>query len=223
MGSSCRPTSFTGTRFTPRPAVLRRKCGLQPLQSDWRASHPSLHSGSSQQPNRSMLQRPDQLLVAGRDGEIQSAAGQGGQAISRRYQLTASYALQSSQSVLDVTQNLKNFFASYGPDLPHHNLTVSGIVDLPWKFQISLLSTVQSHPPIAPTINGFNNAGTDVSSSGYTPLLGVLGQGYSAFMSKDKLAGLVNLYNNTIARNADACWTSRDRRQSEVPDGRAPD
>jgi Carboxypeptidase regulatory-like domain len=118
---------------------------------------------------------------------------------SHRYMFTASYALQSSQSVLDVTQNLNDFFASYGPDLPRHNLNLSGIVDLPWRFQVSLISGFQSHPPVAPTINGLNNAGTDISSGGYTPLLALLGKGYSDFLSRSDLQELVSQYNSTIA------------------------
>jgi len=119
--------------------------------------------------------------------------------LSRRFQLTASYALQSSQSILDVTQNLNNFFATYGPDLPHHNLNISGFVDLPWGFQVALISAFQSHPPVAPTIDGFNNAGTDVTSSGYTPLLALFGKGYSGFISNSDLLKLVAQYNATIA------------------------
>jgi hypothetical protein len=119
--------------------------------------------------------------------------------LSHRFQLSASYALQSSQSILDVTQNLNNFFATYGPDLPHHNLNVSGFVDLPWGFQVSVISNMQSHAPVAPTIDGVNNAGTDITSSGYTPLLAVLGKGYSGFISNSDLRNLVNQYNSTIA------------------------
>jgi hypothetical protein len=118
---------------------------------------------------------------------------------TRRFQLTASYALQDSQSIGDVTQNLNNFFATYGPDLPHHNLNVSGFVDLPWGFQVSLISAMQSHPPVAPTIDGMNNAGTDVSSGGYTPFLALLGKGYSGFISNSDFRNLVNQYNSTIA------------------------
>jgi hypothetical protein len=117
---------------------------------------------------------------------------------SHRFQLTASYALQDSQSIGDVTQNLNNFFATYGPDSPHHNLNISGFVDLPWGFQVSLLSAFQSHPPVAPTIGGVNNAGTDVSSGGYTPLLALLGKGYSGFISSSDLRNLANQYNSTI-------------------------
>jgi carboxypeptidase family protein len=118
---------------------------------------------------------------------------------SHRFQFTTSYAFQDSKSVLDVTQDLNNFFASYGPDLPRHNLNISGIVELPWKFQVSLISQFLSHPPIAPTINGVNNAGTDVTSAGYTPLLSVLGKQYSGFLSVNDVRSLVQQYNSTIA------------------------
>jgi hypothetical protein len=119
---------------------------------------------------------------------------------SHRYQFTASYALQSSQSILDVTQNLNDFFATYGPDLPRHNLNISGIVDLPWQFQISVLSAFQSHPPIAPTISGISNTGNlDSSNGGYASLLQLLGKGYSDFLSKNDLRDLVNQYNSTVA------------------------
>jgi hypothetical protein len=119
---------------------------------------------------------------------------------SHHYQFTASYALQSSHSVLDVTQNLNNFFATYGPDLPRHSLNVSGIVELPWKFQISVLSAFQSHSPIAPTISSLSNTGNlDTTNGGYTSLLGVLGKGYSDFLSKSDLQKLVDQYNASVA------------------------
>ena len=41
---------------------------------------------------------------------------------------------------------------------------------------------------MAPTINGYDNTGTNTTSSGYTPLLGILGKGYSGFLSKSDLA-----------------------------------
>ena len=45
---------------------------------------------------------------------------------------------------------------------------ISGIVDLPWKFQVSLLSQFLSHAPVAPFIGGFDNTGTNITSTGYT-------------------------------------------------------
>ncbi|HZF72477.1 MAG TPA: hypothetical protein VEZ51_03545, partial [Gemmatimonadaceae bacterium] len=118
---------------------------------------------------------------------------------SRRYQFTGSYAWQSSKSILDITQNLNDYFATYGPDLPRHNLTASATIDLPLKFQISVLSSYLSRLPVAPVINGFDNSGTNVSNTGYTPLLGILGSGYADFLSKSDLQSLVDQYNTTYA------------------------
>jgi hypothetical protein len=112
---------------------------------------------------------------------------------------TASHALQSSKSIQDVTQNLNDYFATYGPDLQRHNFSVSGMVELPWKIQLSAISTFLSRLPVAPTIGGVDNTGTNVSNTGYTPLLGVLGKGYSDFLSNDDLRALVNEYNTTYA------------------------
>jgi len=118
---------------------------------------------------------------------------------SDRYMFTASYALQDSQSIQDITQNLNDYFATYGPDQPRHNLTLSGMVDLPWKIQLSVLSTFLSRLPVAPTIGGVDNSGTNTSSTGFTPLLAILGKGYSDFLSRQDLEGLVKDYNSTIA------------------------
>jgi hypothetical protein len=119
--------------------------------------------------------------------------------LANRYQLSAAYALQNSKSILDVSQNLDDFFATYGPDLPRHNLTVSGMVDLPWRVQLSVLSTFLSRGPVAPTISGVDNTGTNATSSAYTPLLALLGKGYSGYMSEDDLRDYVAEYNATIA------------------------
>jgi len=119
--------------------------------------------------------------------------------LSHRYQLSGSYALQSSKSIRDVTQNLNDYFATYGPDLPRHNLTLSGLVDLPWKFQLSVISTFLSRNPVSPFIGGFDNTGTNKTSTGFTPLLGIMGKGYADFLSNDDLQKLVSDYNATYA------------------------
>ncbi len=119
--------------------------------------------------------------------------------LSNRWQMTASYALQFSDSIRDITYDLDNYFSSYGPDLSRHNLTLSGMVDIPGGVQLAVLSAFLSRGPVAPTLNGYDNTGTNFSSGGYTPLLDVLGQGYAAYMSKDDLVSLVGKYNSTIA------------------------
>jgi hypothetical protein len=116
---------------------------------------------------------------------------------SHRYQFTASYAYQDSKSINDVTQNLVNFFSTYGPDLPKQNLNISGTVDLPWRFQVSLISAVISPPPVEPIISGVDISGTNFSASGtYTPLPG---HEYNGFLSHSELQNLVNQYNANFA------------------------
>ena len=119
--------------------------------------------------------------------------------LSKRYQFTVSYALQDNEQIQDITQNLNNYFATYGPDAPRHNLGISAIVDLGAGFQLSVLSSYLSRPPVAPYIGGFDNTATNYSSTGYTPLLAVTSGGYSAFMSNSDLQNLVNQYNSTVA------------------------
>ena len=116
---------------------------------------------------------------------------------SHRYQFTASYAYQDSKSINDVTQNLVDFFSSYGPDLPRNNLNISGSVDLPWRFQVSMISAVISRPPVEPFISGVDITGTNFSASGtYTPLPG---NQYNGFLSHSDLQNLVNQYNTNFA------------------------
>ena len=121
--------------------------------------------------------------------------------LSNRYQFTVSYALQNSRSIQDITQNLDDYFATYGPDQPHHNLTVSATVDLGWDVQLSMLSSFLSRPPVAPTVAGYDNSGTNVSSGGYSPLLALVGDDrkYSDYLSPSDLEKLVQDYNARIA------------------------
>ena len=118
---------------------------------------------------------------------------------SRRFMFTTAYSLQDSKSINDVTQNLNNYFSSYGPDQPRHNLNMSGMVDLPWGFQFSLISSVISRPPVQPTITGVDITGTNTQSSAYTPLPGMQ---YNQFLSQGDLAKLVSSYNSTYAGKA---------------------
>lgn len=115
---------------------------------------------------------------------------------SHRYQFTASYAYQDSKSINDIGKDVFNYFASYGPDLPRHNLNISGSVQLPKGFSVSMLSSLLSREPFEPTINGVDNTGSDFTSNGYTALPG---SEYNAFLSKSQLENLVAQYNSTYA------------------------
>jgi carboxypeptidase family protein len=153
----------------------------------------------SNDPNAECSSGPINFWWAGARSEYTALLMRLDKRMSHRYQFTVSYALQSSKSIQDITQNLDDYFATYGPDQPRHNLTVSGVIDLHAGFQLSVLSTFLSRPPVAPTIGGFDNTGTNISSGGYTPLLAVTGGGYSGFLSTSDLQNLVNQYNSTIA------------------------
>jgi hypothetical protein len=73
------------------------------------------------------------------------------------------------------------------------------MVNLRGGIQVSVVSAFLSRAPVAPVINGYDNTGTNTSSTGYSPLLEILGKGYSGFLSKSELADLVQQYNTKYA------------------------
>ncbi|HEU0185228.1 MAG TPA: hypothetical protein VFS27_07940, partial [Blastocatellia bacterium] len=161
---------------------------------------PACSAAQAGDPNAQCSNGPINFWWPGATSRYQALLFKADKRFSGRYQFTASYALQNSKSVQDVTQDLNNFFATYGADLARHNLTIAGSVDLPWGFQVSLLSAFQSRPPVAPTIGGFSNTGNlDTSAGGNGAFLVLMGREYSSFISKSELADLVNRYNTTIA------------------------
>ena len=116
---------------------------------------------------------------------------------SHRYQFTASYALQDSKSINDIRLSLYNYNASYGPDLPRHNFTVSGAVDLPGQVQLSLLSTFISRLPVQPVVNGISIDGS--VTSGQDVRFALPGMQFDQFLSHGDLQRLVDQYNATYA------------------------
>jgi Carboxypeptidase regulatory-like domain len=161
---------------------------------------PACSAAQANDPNAQCSNGPINFWWPGATSKYQALLVKADKRFSRRYQFTASYALQDSKSVQDVTQDLNNFFATYGPDLPRHNLNISGSVDLPWGFQISALSAFLSRSPIAPTISGLSNTGNlDTSAGGYASFLVLMGRQHSGFVSENELSALVERYNATIA------------------------
>lgn len=125
---------------------------------------------------------------------------------ARRYQLLASYALQSNKQ-LSGTQydggatsvgvyNLNNYNASYGNVSPRHILNVSGSVSLPFGMQVSFISSFQSRLPFQPFIPGVHLTGSGING------FALPGSGYNDFnfgLGKSGLVNLVNQYNSTYA------------------------
>jgi hypothetical protein len=84
--------------------------------------------------------------------------------LAKRYQFTASYAMVR-QYGLNGINNLDNWFDSWGPQGGRHNLNVSGIVDLPWKFQASFISSIGSRGPYRPSVSSVDLDGDGVDTA----------------------------------------------------------
>jgi len=122
--------------------------------------------------------------------------------LSRRTQFLASYALASfvgSNGVLGSAGfNNDDWFENYGP-LPtdlRHKLNLSGLVDLPAKFQFSFNVSIYSRPPFSVFVSGmdFNGDGTldDL-------LPGTTVNQFNRGLGKADLQRLVDNYNQEFA------------------------
>jgi hypothetical protein len=114
---------------------------------------------------------------------------------SHRYQLQVSYALQAQDGINNV-YNLRNYFQYYGPQGPQNVLTVSGMVSLPWKTQMSFISSYIGGSPMQPYIPGIDLTGSGINGF---PLPGVTDNLGNRGLSKSDLAALVSQYNQTYA------------------------
>jgi hypothetical protein len=85
---------------------------------------------------------------------------------AHRFQFTASYALQSQMGVNGIV-NLDNYNESWGPQAARNILHIVGTVQLPWGFQLGLVSSTSSRGPINPVVGGIDING---NGSGETPL-----------------------------------------------------
>ncbi len=114
---------------------------------------------------------------------------------SNRYQLTASYSLADRRN-LNGIWNLDNWFSSWGPDGGRHSLGISGIVDLPGKFQVSFISQISTRGPIMPTIPVIDLDGDGTAGE---PLPGAKFNGFNRGLGKQDLGQLVSQFNQNWA------------------------
>jgi Carboxypeptidase regulatory-like domain len=119
---------------------------------------------------------------------------------SNRFLFTASYALQSQRG-LGTIYNLDNYFQSYGPSGSHHIFNVSGIVDLPWGFQLGVISSMASRGPITAVVT---NVDLDGDGTTTTPLPGLDFNCLNRSCGKSDLAAAVDSWNTTYAGKKDA-------------------
>lgn len=135
---------------------------------------------------------------------------------SKRYSFTVSYALQNRQTV-DGIVNLDNWFESYSTVGPKHVLNVSGIIDLPWGFQIGVISATSSRGTVMPVINGVDLNGDGV---GFTPIPGVDFNCFNRGCGKEELAGAVAAWNQRFYPNGPPSATRppvQDARRQNIP------
>ena len=118
---------------------------------------------------------------------------------ANRFQFTASYALQSEMGVNGIV-NLSNYTQSWGPQAANHLLNISGIVDLPWGFQLGFISSSSSRGPIMPVISGIDING---NGSGVTPLPGLSYNCLNHGCGRSELEAAVANWNSTYAGKLD--------------------
>jgi len=126
--------------------------------------------------------------------------------LSNRFQTTVSYAFQNQNTVLAPTLDLNNYYATYGPSLARHNLHVSGLVQLPWGFELTINQAIISRTPIYPQlVAGLGTPQNQFGSSVLVPLqLDVPGTTFGSFgltSGKSDLQNLVSKYNATYNQN----------------------
>jgi hypothetical protein len=114
---------------------------------------------------------------------------------AHRYQMQFSYALQAQHGINGIFNN-DNWFQYYGPQGPRSILNVSGLVDLPWKFQFSFISSYTSRGPFQATIPGADLTGSGIDGF---PLPGMGDQLFNRGLGKSDLVQLVSQYNSTYA------------------------
>jgi len=114
---------------------------------------------------------------------------------------TASYAFQhaTTTTVVDDTK----WFRGYGEYLPHHDLNVAIVSDLPWGFTLSINNSFISRTPMTASVSNLFLPGTVPAGSSF-PLPGLAYGSLNAGTSKSDLTNLVNTFNTTIAGTKDA-------------------
>jgi hypothetical protein len=119
---------------------------------------------------------------------------------TNRYLFTASYALTNRHGVNGIS-NLDNWFANWGPTGARHILNVSGLLDLPWGFQVGVISAMSSRGPLMPSVSNVDLDGDGVTT---TPIPGVNYNCFNRGCGKDDLAQAVAAWNSTYAGKRDA-------------------
>ncbi len=123
---------------------------------------------------------------------------------SRRYQLTASYAL-TGQYGYNGLVDLDHWNASWGPQGARHILNVSALVDLPWGVQLGVISQTSSRTPAMASISGVDLTGDGTTTE---PLPGLSYNCLNRGCGSGDLERAVTAWNQTWAGKKDALGKS---------------
>jgi hypothetical protein len=117
--------------------------------------------------------------------------------LSNRVQFTAAYAL-TGQSGVNGIVNLDNWFQSYGPQGSRHILNISGKVEMPFGFELGVISSMASRGPVMP---GINSVDLDGDGTGSEPIPGVDYNCFNRGCGKSDLAAAVQAWNTRFYPN----------------------
>jgi hypothetical protein len=135
------------------------------------------------------------MIVSGGSSVYRGLLLRADKRFSHRYQMQVSYAFQDTEGINGIFNN-DNWFQYFGPQNPHSILNVSGVVDLPWKFQASFISSYASRSPFQAVIPGVDLTGSGIDGF---PLPGMGDSLFNRGLGKADLVRLVNQYNQTYA------------------------
>jgi hypothetical protein len=165
---------------------------------------PVCQGAQSADPNAQCSTGPMTFWTPGGRGVYNALLVRADKRFSKRYQFTASYALQS-QHGLNTIYNLDNYFQSYGPQGSRHVLSVSAVANLPGGFQLGLISYTQSRGPITAVVPGIDLTGSGIAT---TPIPGIPVNGLTRGFGQSDLAQAVTNWNSTYAGKKDARGTT---------------
>lgn len=126
---------------------------------------------------------------------------------SKRYLVTASYALTNNYGYNGIN-NLDQYNRTWGPQGGRHLLNISGLVDLPWGFNLGIISSMSSKGPLMPMVTGVDLDGDGTTSE---PLPGVPWNCFNRSCGKDVLIKAVADWNAKYPTG------SKDARGSAIP------
>ncbi|MGE0105162.1 MAG: carboxypeptidase regulatory-like domain-containing protein [Blastocatellales bacterium] len=119
---------------------------------------------------------------------------------SNRFLFTVSYALKEEKGINGI-YNYDQWDASWGTQGARHLLNVSGLVDLPWGFQLGVISAFSTRGALTPSVSGL-----DFDGDGNTgePIQRDRFNCYNRGCDKRDLAVAVQKWNTFLAGGKDA-------------------